>query len=101
MLEPGRAPVRPRVISPNTGETLLLEDEILSLLERGETGIVWLTGGPGSGKTTALAHLAAVLPASADVKFCDDNASPQNDQGRLTVGCGAIGTAPKNSRVVF
>jgi len=46
MLEPRRAPVRPRVISPTTGETLLLEDEILSLLERGKTGIVWLVGGP-------------------------------------------------------
>ena len=100
MLEPRRAPVRPHVISPTTGETLLLEDEILSLLERGKTGIVWLTGGPGSGKSTALAHLAAVLPPSADVKFCDDDGLPQIYRDRLIVGCGGE-APPNNSQVAY
>jgi flagellar biosynthesis GTPase FlhF len=71
MLEPRRAPVRPRVISPVTRDTLPLDDEILDLIERRWRGVVWLTGGPGSGKTTALAHLAAVLPSSAKVALRD------------------------------
>jgi uncharacterized protein YjbI with pentapeptide repeats len=100
MLEPRRAVVRPRVISPVSGETLLLEDEIAALLDRGETGLVWLTGGPGSGKTTALAHLAAVLPASAAVSLCD-NASLADEPGKLVVGCGDAGSAPKRAMLVY
>ncbi len=59
---PDRAAVRPRVISPRTGETIRLEDEIGPMIEEGRGGLVTIVGGPGSGKTTALRHLAAVLP---------------------------------------
>ena len=57
-----RAPVRPRVISPETGEAILLEDEIGPMIQAGRCGLVAIAGGPGSGKTTALRHLAALLP---------------------------------------
>ena len=83
MLEPRRALVRPRVVSPVSGETLLLEDEILSLLERDESGVVWLVGGPGAGKTTALAHLAAVVPASDRLILHDDHWSIEPEWRKL------------------
>ena len=101
MIVPQRALVRPRVISPISGETLLLEDEIASLLGRGETGLVWLTGGPGSGKTTALAHLAAVLPATGRVSFHDEQSPLADDVGKFVVGCGEPGSAPKRAAFVY
>ena len=57
-----RAAVRPRVISPETGEAIRLEDEIGPMIEEGRGGLVVILGGPGSGKTTALRHLDAILP---------------------------------------
>ena len=76
MIVPMRAPVRPHIISSETGETLLLEDEIRLLLDSGRRGLVCLTGPPGSGKTTAVQHLKAILPGDALVSFWDDNTSP-------------------------
>jgi uncharacterized protein YjbI with pentapeptide repeats/energy-coupling factor transporter ATP-binding protein EcfA2 len=57
-----RAAVRPRVTSPQTGEAIPLEDEIGAMIQEGRGGSVVIAGGPGSGKTTALQHLAAILP---------------------------------------
>ena len=69
-----RASVRPHILSPETGETIRLEDEIGRLVEQGYADRIGLIGGPGSGKTTALQHLAAILPpwALARVQFVDD-----------------------------
>ena len=39
------------MLSPSSGESLLLEDEILSLVDRKVRGLVWLVGGPGSGNS--------------------------------------------------
>lgn len=86
-MEPKRALVRPRVLSPTSGEIVLLEDEILALAERGERGLVWIVGGAGSGKKTALAHLAAVLPASAGVVLRDECDLKVAEPGRLAVAC--------------
>jgi uncharacterized protein YjbI with pentapeptide repeats len=66
------APVKPRVLSPVTGEALPLADEIHPFLEAGARGSIQLLGPPGSGKTTALQHLAAVLPPEAGVVLLDD-----------------------------
>ncbi|MFI5454317.1 MAG: pentapeptide repeat-containing protein [Isosphaerales bacterium] len=73
-----RARVRPRVISPETGEVVLLEDEIGPLIQAGRCGLVEVLGGPGSGKTTVLRHLAACLPpwARARVLLLDE---PEDD----------------------
>jgi uncharacterized protein YjbI with pentapeptide repeats len=100
MLEPRRAPVRPRVVSPVSGETLLLEDEIFALLERGASGMVWVTGGPGSGKTSALSHLLAVLPSLTQVSRHDDWLLLYEPH-KLVVGCGIPGTAPKDALAVY
>ena len=69
-----RARVRPRVISPETGEAIPLDDKIGQLIQEGRHDLVGLVGGPGSGKTTALRHLAAILPpwALAQVRLVDD-----------------------------
>jgi uncharacterized protein YjbI with pentapeptide repeats/energy-coupling factor transporter ATP-binding protein EcfA2 len=74
-LDPEKAPMRPRVFAPKSGETVLLEDEVLRLLEAGSRFAVVILGPPGSGKTTALRHLAAVLPPDR-VSFLD-NPDPQ------------------------
>ena len=72
MIEPRRAFVRPRVLSPITGEALLLEDVVADEVRRGCGLPIQIVGGSGSGKSTALRHLRAVLPESpefADVEF--------------------------------
>lgn len=61
-LAPSPALVRPRAISPESGEALPLELLAAELLERRDCRLIEIAGGPGSGKSTALAHLAATLP---------------------------------------
>jgi uncharacterized protein YjbI with pentapeptide repeats len=88
MIVPERAPVRPRILSPSSGEALLLEEEVLRLIGEGKCCVLALRGSPGSGKTTALRHLAAVLPADAPVQLADDvstDAPPAVSGGRLLV----------------
>jgi uncharacterized protein YjbI with pentapeptide repeats/energy-coupling factor transporter ATP-binding protein EcfA2 len=70
MIQANRAPVKPRVISPETGDAIRLED---IFLESKPNRIIEIVGGAGAGKTTALAHLAAVLPAELQVVFVDGN----------------------------
>jgi uncharacterized protein YjbI with pentapeptide repeats/energy-coupling factor transporter ATP-binding protein EcfA2 len=71
MIEARRAAVRPRVFSAESGETLLLEDEVLRLAEAGVCAHVALVGPAGAGKTTALQHLAAVLPPEYGITLID------------------------------
>ena len=70
MVAPRPAPVRPRVLSALSGESLLLENEIDRLVAAQKRGRVRLIGPVGSGKTTALEHLAEVF-AGADILFLD------------------------------
>jgi uncharacterized protein YjbI with pentapeptide repeats len=94
MIVPSRAPVRPRVLCPHSGEALPLEDEILRLVEAGRSGVVALVGPAGSGKTTALQHLAAVLPADAPVALWDEgDECPGVPAGGLLV-CAAAADPP-------
>jgi uncharacterized protein YjbI with pentapeptide repeats len=71
MLRPVRAPVRPRFVSPATGESLPLEDEVEVWLQDGAPRYLEILGGPGSGKTTALAHLADEYHGLARIIFLD------------------------------
>ena len=71
-VEPERAPVAPRARRLPDGETLPLEQIVRQFLDHHEFGVVHLQGPPGSGKTTALRHLAAVLPPRAPVFLFDD-----------------------------
>ncbi|HEV3444121.1 MAG TPA: pentapeptide repeat-containing protein [Gemmataceae bacterium] len=86
MINPVRAAVKPRVLLAGS-EALPLEDEILSLIEAGKTGEVRLLGDAGSGKTTALQHLAAVLPTGAAVLLdeADHPMAELHALGHLTV----------------
>ena len=54
MIQPERAPVRPRILAPESGAALPLEEEIIRLLEEPTAGLIQLVGPPGSGNTTAL-----------------------------------------------
>lgn len=72
MIQPQRAPVRPRIVCPASGEALPLEDEMRRLLDAGVRGIVAILGEAGAGKTTALQHLAAVLPSEAGFLLLDE-----------------------------
>ncbi len=67
-----RAPVKPRTISPETGDVVPLEDAILSCVEERKTGVVQIIGRHGSGRTWALQHLLAVLPPRPHVRFVDN-----------------------------
>lgn len=71
MIQADRAPVKPRVISPETGDAIPLEDLLVDAIGA-SGGIIEIVGGHGSGKTTALAHLAAIVPADTDVVYLDD-----------------------------
>jgi uncharacterized protein YjbI with pentapeptide repeats len=81
MVTPQRAFVRPRAIARHCGEPLPLEDLVLDFLEerRGTAGdsgtIIQIRGEAGAGKSTAVAHLAAVLPGAEGMAFLDDEAS--------------------------
>src|SRR5690242_21633949 len=74
---PRRATVLPRVCREAGGAALPLEQHVRRLLDAGARGVVGVCGPPGSGKSTALAHVAAVLPSAAPVSFIDGFATPQ------------------------
>ncbi|HKI31991.1 MAG TPA: pentapeptide repeat-containing protein [Gemmataceae bacterium] len=59
MIEPQRAPVRPRVICPESGEELLLEEVVRSFLEAGRNCVLHLQADPDS-SAMALCHLAFI-----------------------------------------
>jgi uncharacterized protein YjbI with pentapeptide repeats len=80
MIAPQRAAVTPRVFSRDSSEALPLEDRIQSLLSAGARGVVHLAGSPGLGKTTALCHLAAVLPSDAPLLLLDEGTDPPPGQ---------------------
>jgi len=98
-VSPRRAVVTPRARKAHGGAALPLESLIRSLLAAKARGLVVLTGLPGGGKTTALAHLAAVLPENAPIDFLDEPPATgmlHADRARLTV---VTADHPSNLRV--
>ncbi len=71
MIVPARAPVRPRVISPDGSGSILLED-VVSDFEGGGEEVLVVAGGIGWGKSVALAHLAATADAGRKITFLDE-----------------------------
>jgi uncharacterized protein YjbI with pentapeptide repeats len=69
------------VFIPGSGEALPLVAEIQALVAAGARGVVYLIGPIGSGKTTALQHLAALLPADGPVALLDDSKMAYGDLG--------------------
>jgi uncharacterized protein YjbI with pentapeptide repeats len=63
------------VVSPVTGQSLLLEEEVQRLVGEHQGGLIRITGPAGSGKTTALEHLMHLF-AGANLDFLD-NPSPE------------------------
>jgi uncharacterized protein YjbI with pentapeptide repeats len=80
MLTPRQAPVRPRVITSESSEALPLEEELRPFLGPRARGAIEIVGPPGSGKTTALRHLDAVLPADVPVLLWDEPTLRQIDR---------------------
>jgi uncharacterized protein YjbI with pentapeptide repeats/energy-coupling factor transporter ATP-binding protein EcfA2 len=67
-----RARVRPRVLSSETGESLPLDDMVGPIFAGRESGVIRLVGLRGAGKTTALNHLAGLVPPHLGVSFLDE-----------------------------
>jgi uncharacterized protein YjbI with pentapeptide repeats len=74
---PERALVSPRVRPADGGEAVRLEQRVLGMLAAGVRGVVYLSGPAGSGKSTALEHLSAVLPPDAPVILLDEDTGPE------------------------
>ncbi len=71
---PAFAIVRPRVRLKRTGDVHLLDEVIAEFAESYSSGVIAITGGPGSGKSTALAHLAAAFSHNEHLIFLDEPA---------------------------
>jgi uncharacterized protein YjbI with pentapeptide repeats len=72
-LDPSRAPVTPRGRWWQTKASLPLERLLLERIQSQRYGRVVIVAPPGGGKTTALRHLRAALPADAQLEFVDSS----------------------------
>jgi uncharacterized protein YjbI with pentapeptide repeats len=79
---PAFAAVRPRVVVATTGDSRLLDEVIAELAEELTVGVVRVTGGGGSGKSTALDHLAAVFAQDERIIFLDEPTQDELDNCR-------------------
>lgn len=82
MVRSQRAAVVPRVLSEVSGDPFALEEMVQPYL--GQAGAVAILGPAGSGKTTALAHLAAVLPGR--IALFDEDAGAAQVQEAARAG---------------
>lgn len=85
---PAKAIVRPRVSSRLAGDARLLEDVIAELIDDSANDVIWIVGGPGSGKSTALAHLAACFTGDERLAFLDEPLQVQVNalsEGRIVI----------------
>ncbi len=71
MIMPRRAAVQPRVRTPDGVDSFRLEDEVRQRIESGQRGLIELTGPPGSGKSSAIAHLASVFENRPRLRLVD------------------------------
>jgi uncharacterized protein YjbI with pentapeptide repeats len=99
MRKPKLATVKPRIIAPQTGEIIPLEDVIRELLELNFRGQIWIIGPVGSGKTTALNHLESVFFASlSQLRLLDCPLPETVDEWDALVICASISAPPGNRR---
>lgn len=71
-VSPAFAPVRPRALSCDGETTELLTDAVEEYVEEHPTGVLWITGDAGAGKSIALAHLAAHFDDAERFLFLDN-----------------------------
>jgi energy-coupling factor transporter ATP-binding protein EcfA2 len=98
MPEAARAPVKPRIHSTETGTALPLEDEVGWWLDQRGPAFLTLAGGAGSGKTTALRHLAAVFSHTKRLKLLDESPIPQQLELEPDDVVVFVGTCPTGTR---
>jgi len=72
----------------------LLEDVIADVVEEIPPGVIWVVGGPGSGKTTAAAHLASLFADDARLDFLDEPTQDEVECRRGSALVVAATTAP-------
>lgn len=77
LIVPRRATVVPRARISNAGVSLPLEKCILQILNSGSSGAIYIDALPGEGKTTAMQHLAAVLPSDRSYSLSDGPIDPR------------------------
>ena len=70
-VRPTKALVRPRVATSHGRDVRPLEDVVAELADEYPPGVVWLVGDPGSGKSTAIAHLAELHKGDPRLAFRD------------------------------
>jgi uncharacterized protein YjbI with pentapeptide repeats len=71
MIVPARAIVRPQVFIADADTPLPVEDEVRERVDAGVVGLIQLLGPPGSGKSTALSHLAYFFDGDPHVLLAD------------------------------
>jgi hypothetical protein len=77
---PNFAIVRPRVVAAGTDETRPLDEVVAELADELASGLVRITGPCGSGKSSALAHLAAVFGGDNRLVFLDEPSQDELDR---------------------
>lgn len=85
MFSTSSAIVRPRVLSPRTGEAFLLEDVVAAHLSAGDRGVIELSGGPLTGKTTAIEYLDRVFADERHLALVDEHAQLWHRPGQWGV----------------
>src|SRR6186713_3024651 len=81
-VKPSRAPVRPVVIRPGGTEALPVDLVIDEIVAAAASGRAVISGGPGSGKTVAIAHIAELVPLSI---ACLDGPQPRDRTPTLVI----------------
>jgi uncharacterized protein YjbI with pentapeptide repeats len=93
-----RAAVVPRARRVGTSACLPLDQLIVQLLQTHRKGIIYVTAPPGGGKTTALEHLRAVLPAYPRVGLFDE---PRNHFHYAAAGESVVVVAQRSNNNVM
>ncbi|HJQ80457.1 MAG TPA: pentapeptide repeat-containing protein [Lacipirellulaceae bacterium] len=77
---PNFAVVRPRVVAAGTDEPRPLDEVVSELTDELASGLVRITGPCGSGKSSALAYLAAVFGGNNHLIFLDEPSQDELDR---------------------
>jgi uncharacterized protein YjbI with pentapeptide repeats len=98
-IDPRRAPVAPRACLHPGQASLPVDQQVRKLLDSRVVGAVCLAGESGSGKSTALRHLAAALGDDVRITLVDrplGGGRPPGQPGQLVVYTSHVPTDPGN-----
>ncbi|CAK9037475.1 Uncharacterized protein in mobD 3'region [Durusdinium trenchii] len=88
--------VRPRVRAAG-GEVGLLEDFVAERLDTNNSGVLWVVGGPGTGKTLALEYLVSLFPELNYPETSDPDEAKQLGESHLAIATSTGGRVSKQS----